>query len=531
MSCLCDLEKSDYIAISKMASKKPSDQPPPPAAPSNQSPALSPAKDGLYMPAGSVTQGSSDVNVHFDQISGRWQYEDPTTGIEFEYDETVRRWKRIVDEDEWKQQQNAYKVAGVDEERPAGAVERRMNKKKRKQAVGASDFNTITGEATSSSIPLHEQELKEEQEAQHEETVKNTAATNFASAQPRQRVNSSLYLSRLPLDAEVSEIASVFSRYGIVSEDDDGSPRIKMYTDAATGMFKGEALLTYFKPESCQLAIQLLDGTCLRASLGQSKPEMKVEMADWSRSSQAAGRNASGAEHNNSHQPGSGPLSFEQSSGQVAEPPFRPAVDPTPNKRMRTEADKKRAAKRFARMNDKLSGWESDSDEMEASLQSSGICSGYFNPSYRVVVLKRMFTLAELEEDPSLLLDLKADIRDECDHTIGPVTSVTLWDEEPEGVVSVKFKRAEDAQECVKRMDGRYFAQRRVEAFLAESNKVRFRRSGRGESGAKDEDKDDGDRDSNKAAPLTASKMGDDEKERQDNFGAWLEGGDSDNDK
>ena len=47
--------------------------------------------------------------------------------------------------------------------------------------------------------------------------------------------------------------------------------------------------------------------------------------------------------------------------------------------------------------------------------------------SGRVVVLKHMFTLEELEEDPSLLLDLKEDVREEC-ATLGDVTNVVLYD-------------------------------------------------------------------------------------------------------
>jgi HIV Tat-specific factor 1 len=38
-----------------------------------------------------------------------------------------------------------------------------------------------------------------------------------------------------------------------------------------------------------------------------------------------------------------------------------------------------------------------------------------------------MFTLKELEEDASLLLDLKEDVRDEC-ATLGDVTNVVLYD-------------------------------------------------------------------------------------------------------
>lgn len=49
------------------------------------------------------------------------------------------------------------------------------------------------------------------------------------------------------------------------------------------------------------------------------------------------------------------------------------------------------------------------------------------NRTSRVVVLKHMFTLKELEEDASLLLDLKEDVREECD-TLGEVTNVVLYD-------------------------------------------------------------------------------------------------------
>jgi HIV Tat-specific factor 1 len=45
----------------------------------------------------------------------------------------------------------------------------------------------------------------------------------------------------------------------------------------------------------------------------------------------------------------------------------------------------------------------------------------------RVVVLKHMFTLQELKEDPTLLLDLKEDVREECE-ALGEVTNVVLYD-------------------------------------------------------------------------------------------------------
>lgn len=44
-----------------------------------------------------------------------------------------------------------------------------------------------------------------------------------------------------------------------------------------------------------------------------------------------------------------------------------------------------------------------------------------------MVVLKHMFTSKEIAEDPTLILDLKEDVREECE-TLGVVTNVVLYD-------------------------------------------------------------------------------------------------------
>lgn len=66
----------------------------------------------------------------------------------------------------------------------------------------------------------------------------------------------------------------------------------------------------------------------------------------------------------------------------------------------------------------------------------------------RTVVLKHMFTLQELEDDPSAILDIKEDIREECEK-LGEITNVVLYDQEPDGVVTVRFKDPQAAQACV----------------------------------------------------------------------------------
>lgn len=83
----------------------------------------------------------------------------------------------------------------------------------------------------------------------------------------------------------------------------------------------------------------------------------------------------------------------------------------------------------------------------------------------KVVILKHMFTLQELEvspdgppseieteisaqEDAAAILDIKEDIRDEC-AKLGEVTNVVLYDKEPQGVVSVRFTDPDAARHCV----------------------------------------------------------------------------------
>ena len=74
----------------------------------------------------------------------------------------------------------------------------------------------------------------------------------------------------------------------------------------------------------------------------------------------------------------------------------------------------------------KLEDWDSE-DEFGPTLTAMDKFSNQANKNSRVVVLKHMFTLDELNEDPSLLLDLKEDVREEC-AMLGDVTNVVLYD-------------------------------------------------------------------------------------------------------
>jgi len=120
----------------------------------------------------------------------------------------------------------------------------------------------------------------------------------------------------------------------------------------------------------------------------------------------------------------------------------------------------------------------------------------------KVVILKHMFTLEELEDDPAALLEIKDDIREEC-AKLGEVTNVVLFDKESDGVASVRFSNAESASACVRLMNGRWFDERQLEAQIA-TGEEKFKKSTDKKS-VLDEDTDE------------------EEGGRLDKFGAWLE--------
>lgn len=94
--------------------------------------------------------------------------------------------------------------------------------------------------------------------------------------------NTAVYVTSLPLNVTASEIHDTFSRCGVIAEEvDSGKPRIKLYQDD-NGNAKGDALVVYFRPESVNLAIQMLDDTDFR--LGEEGPAGKMRVSEADRS-------------------------------------------------------------------------------------------------------------------------------------------------------------------------------------------------------------------------------------------------------
>lgn len=332
-----------------------------------------------------------------------------------------------MDESLLEKQQAAYAVAGVDESEPVQP----KNKKKRKVYTS-----------------------NETEENGNSHTKKSRGNGKNGDEQPKERKNTSVYITNLPLDATVQEISSVFSKCGVISEEiDRGKPRIKIYTDE-NGNPKGDALVVYFRAESVDLAVQMLDDTDFRFGIPDPRGTMRVQPADFS---------------------------YKQQSGQ----------DQPPQDKKKNMKEKRKVIAKTQKLNSKLADWDDDDPAAIPTV----------NPKFeKTVILKHMFTLKELEEDPTAILDLKEDIREECEK-LGDVTNVVLYDQEEDGVVSVRFSNAESAKACVQVMDGRFFAGARVEAYIFDGTE-KFRKTNTKKTDAEED-----------AA----------EKERLEKFGDWLE--------
>ncbi|KAL4936638.1 hypothetical protein BDV06DRAFT_216522 [Aspergillus oleicola] len=381
----------------------------------------------------------SDPRISFSKLDDKFILE-TDDGQEYSFDTILKRWiptvfrvdsgwfvkliagwRRFapvvvlqVDDDLLRQQQEAYKIEGVDEDEQATV---RNQKKKRKQGGEEGD-----------------QKVK------------------------KQRVNTAVYITSIPLDAEFDEIREIFSRCGVIAEEiDSGRPRVKMYMDD-DGKFKGEALVVYFRPESVNLAIQMLDDSDFRLGVAGPQGPMRVQAADFSFKSQQ-------------------------------EAPTKTSM-----------RDKKKIIKRTQRMNNKLTDW--DDDEPAALVDTN-------SKFEKVVILKHMFTLQELDEDPAAILDIKEDIRDECSK-LGEVTNVVLYDKEEAGVVSVRFSNPESAKACVQTMNGRFFGGTAVEAYISNGSE-RFRKTNEKRAALED------------LAEKGFDAEDEDENQRLDEFGTWLE--------
>ncbi|XP_033740770.1 HIV Tat-specific factor 1-like [Pecten maximus] len=218
--------------------------------------------------------------------------------------------------------------------------------------------------------------------------------------------NTNVYVSGLPLDITDDEFRELMGKYGLIMADPlSRGLKLKLYKDSE-GNPKGDGRCCYIKVESVELARKFLDDSELRGH------KIKVELAKFT---------------------------------------MKGDFDPSKRRKKLSNKDKRK----FKEKQEKLFDWRPEKKELG---------QGSVRPkNEKVVVLKNMFDPNDFEEEPTLINDLRDDVRDECSR-YGEVKNVKMFDNHPDGVMMVYFKTAEAADGCIAALHHRWFSKRRVMA-------------------------------------------------------------------
>jgi hypothetical protein len=248
-----------------------------------------------------------------------------------------------------------------------------------------------------------------------------------------------VYVTGLPLDTNEDEVSKYFSKVGIIDIDPESlKPKIKLYRHkkqqwqsveedcgiAASGELKGDASVCYARPESVDLALQILDENLFRDGAVLSVQRAKFEQHGSKFDTDGSER---GVEHG-----GGG------------------------NKRRNISEAKRRVARLAALQ---AVGWdEGDNGRIAGGLKG-----------LRIIVLMNMFDPHELkhdgdDDDDTQLHALEREIYTECEE-IGSVEKITIFSKHPAGVVIVKFVKPNAATNAVNAFNGKVRGNgRKVEA-------------------------------------------------------------------
>ncbi|KAI3420211.1 hypothetical protein GPALN_003529 [Globodera pallida] len=215
--------------------------------------------------------------------------------------------------------------------------------------------------------------------------------------------NTIVYVSGFPPSIDEEQFIEFMSKCGVIMKDPRTSkPKVKLYR-TESGEPKGDGTCCYIKMESVELALQILDGWAW-----DSAHKIHVENAK-----------------------------FE----------MKGEFDPSKKRRRLTGAQKKR----FFERQQKIFEWK---PEKPRNYRPHCECT---------LVLRGMFALEEIDANAQRIFTIKEDTQ-KLSERFGPVKNVTVYDTNPNGVVTVTFDSAEHADAAVQAMNGRIVAGRVVEA-------------------------------------------------------------------
>ena len=243
----------------------------------------------------------------------------------------------------------------------------------------------------------------------------SSAAATMAAGKKRKRnkpkfsaknARNWVYVTGLPQDTNEDEVAKYFSKVGILDLDPETQkPKVKLYRmkngdGNKPGLLKGDASVCYARPESVELALQILDDNLYRDGATLSVQRAKFEQQG----------------------------SFDHKS----------------NGGRRIVSEAKRKVARIAAL--QAVGW----DEGENGRIAGGL------KGLRIIVLTNMFDPKDLEQDTNdeKLRSIEKSVREECD-ALGDVEKITVFSKHPAGVMVVKFSQPNAASAAVDKFKGR----------------------------------------------------------------------------
>lgn len=229
------------------------------------------------------------------------------------------------------------------------------------------------------------------------------------AAARRKHENTSVYVTGIPSDATERELATHFTKCGILLPNPQtGRPRIKMYTHS-DGSLKGDALLTYAMRPSVDNALELLDNAPLRPPHAL----LRVQEASFEHKRQRADNT---------------PISTTAATGIIQPTTSNPSTKGNVSVRDIVQ--------------DALT-WDDGPRRSNAP---------------RIVILKNAFSPSDA--DYKLI---RQDMEDGCS-VCGDVDKITVFERSPDGVVAIKFASSEAALTCIDVMNGRWYDGRKLDA-------------------------------------------------------------------
>lgn len=205
-----------------------------------------------------VKPASSSSDASTAGPANPYLYTDPT-GCQYEWDHMRRAWIPKIDDDFLARYQAAY---GFPQEQPATQDEK----------PAQSSSNQVERETDNEAAATEPSDLNDDRnkdgkgtESGEQQAGKGRGKRKAELEKPAEWFdvdddhNTNVYVSNLPLDTTEEEFVELMSKYGLIMKDmSSNKNKIKMYRDHE-GNFKGDALCTFIKVESVQLALQLLD--------------------------------------------------------------------------------------------------------------------------------------------------------------------------------------------------------------------------------------------------------------------------------